>query len=222
MKTLIHILVFISTQFLIANSLNAQVSNLAKVNPRAVKMYNEGLAKATEDRYDDAISYFLQAIYLDSNYVDAYLSLAGVYGQTRKPDLSVEYYEKALRKDSAATKVYRLPYAINLAGTGNFNKALHAIDEYLANQKLGEASRKAGEYRKRCFEFAIAQEKKNAGRNYEFAPKNAGDRINSAESEYLPCLTIDGKEFFFTRRLRGFDEDFFSAKWDGKDWINIH
>jgi hypothetical protein len=47
-------------------------------------MYNEGMTKATEDRYDDAISYFLQAIYLDSNYVDAYLSLAGVYGQTRK------------------------------------------------------------------------------------------------------------------------------------------
>jgi outer membrane protein OmpA-like peptidoglycan-associated protein len=96
---------------------------------------------------------------------------------------------------------------------------LNTINDYLSNPKLGEASRKAGEFRKRCFEFAVAQEKKNAGRNYEFAPKNAGDRINSAESEYLPCLTIDGKEFFFTRRLRGFDEDFFSAKWDGKDWV---
>jgi len=102
---------------------------------------------------------------------------------------------------------------------GNFTKALDVINEYLSNQKLGEASRKAGEFRQRCFEFAVAQEKKNAGRNYEFAPKNAGDRINSAESEYLPCLTIDGKEFFFTRRIRGYDEDFFSAKWDGKDWV---
>ncbi|HET9433092.1 MAG TPA: flagellar motor protein MotB, partial [Chitinophagaceae bacterium] len=35
----------------------------------------------------------------------------------------------------------------------------------------------------------------------------------------MPCLTIDGKEFFFTRRIRGYDEDFFSAKWDGKDWV---
>jgi Tfp pilus assembly protein PilF len=117
---------------------------------------------------------FLQAIYLDSNYVDAYLSLAGVYGQTRKPDLSVEYYEKALRKDSAATKVYKLPYSINLAGMGNFDKALNTINDYLSNPKLGEASRKAGEFRKRCFEFAVAKEKKNAGRNYEFAPKECG------------------------------------------------
>lgn len=197
----------------------AQVSDPGKINPKAIKMYNEGIAKASDNRFDDAISYLLQAIYLDSNYTDAYLSLAGVYGQIKKPNLSVEYYEKALRKDSNATKVYKLPYAINLAGEGNFEKALDVINQYLSNSKLGEASRKAGEFRKRCFEFALLQEKKNAGRNYEFAPKNAGDRINSAESEYLPCLTIDGKEFFFTRRVRGFDEDFFSAKWDGKDWI---
>ena len=182
-------------------------------------MYNEGLAKATDNRFDDAISYLLQAIYLDSNYTDAYLSLAGVYGQMKKPNLSVEYYEKALRRDTFATKVYKLPYAINLAGMGHFDKALEVINQYLSNPKLGEASRKAGEFRKRCFEFALAQDKKYAGRNYQFAPKNAGDRINSAESEYLPCLTIDGKEFFFTRRVRGFDEDFFSAKWDGKDWV---
>jgi len=219
MKTFFYSILLAFCQFFIANSSNAQISNPAKINPRAIKMYNEGIAKATEDRFDDAISYLLQAIYLDSNYVDAYLSLAGVYGQTKKADLSVEYYEKALRKDSAATKVYKLPYAINLAGMGNFNKALNAINEYLANPKLGEASRKAGEFRKRCFEFAVAREKKDAARNYQFAPKNAGDKINSAESEYLPCLTIDGKEFFFTRRVRGYDEDFFSAKWDGKDWV---
>ncbi|HKC35465.1 MAG TPA: hypothetical protein VKB95_05355, partial [Chitinophagaceae bacterium] len=143
MKTFFHILLLFLCQFFIVNSSNAQVSNPAKINPRAIKLYDEGVAKANEDRFDDAISYLLQAIYLDSNYVDAYLSLAGVYGQTKKADLSVEYYEKALRKDSAATKVYKLPYAINLAGMGNFNKALNTINDYLANPKLGEASRKA-------------------------------------------------------------------------------
>src|SRR6188768_2341594 len=120
MKTFFYIILLSSCQFFIVNILNAQVSDPAKISPKALKLYNEGLTKATDGRYDDAISSFLQAIYLDSNYIDAYLSLAGVYGQTRKPDVSVEYYEQALRKDSAATKVYKLPYAINLAGTGNF------------------------------------------------------------------------------------------------------
>ena len=219
MKKYLYILLLAFCQFSIAKVSYGQVSNTAKINPKAVKLYNEGLEKATDNRFEDAINYFLQAIYLDSNYVDAYLSLAGVYGQTKRAALSVEYYEKALRKDSAATKVYKLPYAINLAGMGNFKKALSVVDEYLANPKLGDASRKAGEYRKRNFEFALATEQKNAGRSYQFSPKNAGDKINSAESEYLPCLTIDGKEFFFTRRLRGYNEDFFSAKWNGTDWV---
>ena len=123
MKTLFYIALFTFCELFIGSS-SAQVSDLSKVNPRAVKMYNEGLAKATENRFDDAISYFLQAIYLDSNYVDAYLSLAGVYGQTKKSNLAVEYYDKALRKDSNATKVFKLTLAINLAGMGNFSRAL--------------------------------------------------------------------------------------------------
>jgi hypothetical protein len=43
----------------------------------------------------------------------------------------------------------------------------------------------------------------------------------AAVSEYFPCLSIDGKELFFTRKVRGYDEDFFSAQWDGKDWIKV-
>ena len=219
MKKNLYIILLACCQLPLANFCLAQVSDPSKINPRAVKLYNEGIAKATDNRFDDAISYLLQAIYIDTNYTDAYLSLAGVYGQTKKPELSVDYYEKAMRKDSNATRIFKLPYAINLAGMGNFSKALEVVNQYLANPKLGEASRKAGEFRKRSFEFAVASEKKNVDRNYQFAPKNAGDRINSKESEYLPCLTIDGKEFFFTRRVRNFDEDFFSAKHDGKDWV---
>ena len=197
--------------------MKSQVSNPAKTNPRAVKLYNEGMEKISDNRFNDAISNFLQAIYLDSNYIDAYLSLAGVYQETKQNNLAIEYYEKGMRKDSAATKVFKLPLANNYAGTGNFNRALETVNEYLSNPKLGEASRKAGEYRKKTFEFALAQEKKNGVR--QFAPTNLGDKINSPVSEYFPCLSIDGKEFFFTRKVRGYDEDFFSAIWDGKDWV---
>jgi outer membrane protein OmpA-like peptidoglycan-associated protein/tetratricopeptide (TPR) repeat protein len=218
MKKLWHILVFTLCLLLIAFFSPAQNYNPSKVNPKARQLYDQAIAYTQEDNYNNAISLFEQAIYIDSNYVDAYLSLAGVYGQLKKSALSVEYFEMALAKDSFYARVYKLPYAINLAGIGNFEKALQVIKEYLANPKLGEVSRKAGEFRKRCFEFAVQFEKKHAGRKYNFTPVNLGDKINSPESEYLPCLTIDGKEFFFTRRVRGRDEDFFSAKWDSNDW----
>ncbi|HET6768877.1 MAG TPA: OmpA family protein, partial [Chitinophagaceae bacterium] len=218
MKTFLHILLFLCCQLIIANYSSAQVSNTAKINPKAVKLYNQGMEAAADNKFENAISYFLQAIYLDSNYVDAYLSLAGVYGQSKKSDLAVEYYEKAIRKDTAATKVFKLTLAINLAGMGNFHRALDVVNDYLSNPNLGEASRKAGEFRKRCFEFALEQEKKNTGR--QFTPKNAGDKINSPVSEYFPSLSIDGKELFFTRKVRGYDEDFFSAKKENTDWNN--
>lgn len=209
-------IVSLASCFLSATSF-AQVSDPAKINTKAVKLYNLGLEKAAEARYDDAISYFLQAIYIDSGYIDAYLSLAGVYGESKRNDLAVEYYEKAIRKDSAA-RLFKLPLANNLAGTGNFKRALEVINEYLSNPKLGEVSRKAGEYRKRTFEFALGQEKKNGTRHLVL--KNLGDKINSPVSEYFPSLSIDGKELFFTRKVRGYDEDFFSAKKSDTNWIN--
>ena len=68
-------------------------------------------------------------------------------------------------------------------------------------------------------EFAVLTEKKNKQRNYQFAPKNLGDKINSPVSEYFPCLSIDGKEFFFTRKVQSYNEDFYSAKRDGNNWV---
>ena len=218
MKAFLKIIFFVNLLLLIAGSSFAQHYDPSRISTKAQKMYNDGITKAQDGNYNEAISFFQQAIYLEPNYVDALLSLAGVYGQMRNNEPAVEYYQKAIEKDTAYTKVYKLPYSINLAGIGQFEKALVAVSEYLDNPKLGESSRKAGEYRQKCYEFALDFEKKNTEKNYVFAPKNLGDKINSAESEYFPSLTIDGKEFFFTRRVRGFDEDFFSAKRNDSDW----
>ncbi len=219
MKTFAPILLIACCQLLFANFSHAQISDPRKINAKAVKLYNEGIEHIQDLKYENAISNFQQAIYIDSNYIDAYISLAGVYGELKKNELSIEYYEKGIRKDTGATKLFKLPLSIRYAGLGNFTKALEIVNEYLSNPRIGPASKQAGEYRKKSFEFALAQEKKNRGTNYQFAPKNLGDKINSPVSEYFPCLSIDGKEFFFTRKVQSYNEDFYSAKWDGKDWI---
>ena len=211
------LIIFLISYFLFQTSFS-QHYDPSRISQKALKLYNDGITKAQDGNYPEAISFFQQAIYLEANYVDAYLSLAGVYGQMKNNELAVEYYQKAFLKDTAYTKLYRLPYSINLAGIGEFEKALTSVNEYLSNTKLGESSCKAGEYRKKSYEFALDFEEKNAEKKYVFAPKNLGDEINSAESEYFPSLTIEGKEFFFTRRLRGADEDFFSSKRNDSDW----
>ncbi|MFZ9387083.1 MAG: OmpA family protein, partial [Chitinophagaceae bacterium] len=83
------------------------------------------------------------------------------------------------------------------------------------NQKRLEEART----RKKSYEFAVQYARNNPDPNYVFEPINMGSTVNSGESEYFPCLTIDGKELVFTRKLGGNNEDFFSSslKPDG-DW----
>lgn len=213
-------IVLIANFMLVASGVHAQYDP-SKVNPKAKSLYDNGIIKAQDGDYKEAISLLQQAIYLDTFYVEAYLSLGGVYGQMKNHSLSAEYYEKAFAKDTAYTRLYKLPYSINLAGKGEFEKALIAVNEYLSNPRLGENSRKAGEYRKNSFEFAVEYEKKNAGKNYVFAPANLGEKINSTESEYFPSLTIDGKELVFTRKVKHVNEDFFSAQHINNEWNNV-
>ncbi|HEX5652838.1 MAG TPA: OmpA family protein, partial [Chitinophagaceae bacterium] len=79
-------------------------------------------------------------------------------------------------------------------------------------------TRKAAEFRKKNFEFAVDYARKSNAKNYVFAPRNMGQQINSPESEYFPSLTIDNKELVFTRRVRNFNEDFFYSKRKENDW----
>ncbi len=62
----------------------------------------------------DRIALLQQCIALDKNYVDAYLSIAGVYAELKDHGQSVRYYEEAIARDSSYTLDYKLPYSINL------------------------------------------------------------------------------------------------------------
>src|SRR5204863_554271 len=133
---------------------------------------------------------------------------------------SIDYYEKAFAIDSNYTIDYKLGYANNLAGLGEFEKALNAINEQLTKKPpKNSTSWERIQDRKRSYEFAIDYAKKHPNKLYVFAPKNMGDAINTSESEYFPSLTIDGSELLFTRKLNGRNEDFFySHKKTNNEW----
>ncbi|MDQ3682652.1 MAG: OmpA family protein [Bacteroidota bacterium] len=192
--------------------------DVSKINNKAIESYNKGLEKAQDAKYKEAIEALQEAIQRDAKYIDAYLSLAGVFGQMKDHTQSVNTYEKSFAIDSNYTSDYRLPYSINLAGLGQFDKALAVINALLARTALNPNTRKAAEYRKKTFQFAIDFAKTDVAKNYVFTPVNLGDGINSAESEYFPSLPIQGDAMIFTRRLNNSNEDFFlsekNAAWD--------
>lgn len=193
--------------------------NPDKINKKAIALYGQAMERAQDGNYIHSAGLLVQAIEIDKNYIDAYLSLAGVYAQLKSYNKSIEYYEKAFTMDSSYTMEYKLPYSISLAANGNFDKALEAINELLTKKPpRNSTSLKAAEYRKRCYQFAVEYAQKHPVGNYAFAPQNAGPAINTAESEYFPSLTIDQQELVFTRRLDGHNEDFFSTHKLNNGW----
>ncbi len=218
MKTARIIFCFAFSTLLFVSSSFAQNYDPSKVKKKAVQLYNQALDKASEGNLAIAANLFLQCIEIDNKYVDAYLSLAGVYGQEKNYQSSVDYFEKAFALDSDYTIEFKLSYSINLAGLGRFQDALNAINQLLDKKPPQNSTTfKAAQYRKRCYEFGVAYAKKNPDTSYVFAPKNIGEGVNTAAGEYFPSLSIDGTKLFFTRTKLYSDENlFYSEKKDGK------
>ena len=199
------------------NISTAQWYDPDKVNKKAGEIYAAAYEEAVEGKYDAAIQHINEALVIDPQFVDAYLSRAGVYANLKNYTASVKDFEKGLQMDSVYSKTFLLPYSISLAGTGNFRKALETVTEFLKNPTLNQQSIKAGNYRKSVYTFAVEYEIKHPVKDYVFTPRNLGDSINSAALEYFPSLTIDGSKMIFTRRVNN-DEDFYESNFINGNW----
>ncbi len=183
-------------------------------------MYATAYEEAQAGNYKAAIVKLGDALKAEPKFVDVYLSRAGIYANLKNYPASVNDFETAFKMDSVYSNTYLLPYSISLAGIGNFERALQTVNRFLQTPRLNAQSIKAGNYRKKTYELGIAHaislKSKNAPA-YLFAPRNAGENINSDALEYFPSLTIDGSKMIFTRRLNN-DEDFYESNWKNGAW----
>lgn len=193
----------------------AQVYLPDKVNAAAFPVYEEAIRFLQDEKYAEGIQLLKKSIRIDSNYADAQLSLAGAYGQLKKYDSSVIWYEKARCIDSNYFAPYLLPYSINLAGKGDFSSAFQAVNRFLTIQGLNEKSRRSGLYRRSCYQFALKFAEEHRAAGYNFSPENLGDSVNSSQSEYYPTVTINDSLLVFTRREGG-RENFIESAFRGK------
>lgn len=190
----------------------SQSYNPDQVNAKALDKYDEAIVLLKDGMIKEAVPVLQNCISLDSNFVDAILSLGAAYGQLKRYEESVDFYEKARTKDSLYFQVYKLPYAINLAGLGKFDKGLAQVDEFLNLPKLSDRSINAAKFRKRCFEFAIDYQKNHPNQDlYHFNPINLGDSVNSIYAEYYPSVTVSDNILVFTRAGLHMREDFMES-----------
>ena len=182
--------------------------NNSKQQQKAQDAYDAAMLQLRDGLTRDAVPLLGKAIEYNPQFVDAYLSLAGVWGELKDYNKAVSYYDKARDLDTVEFAYLQLPYSIDLAALGRWNDALAAVNHFLSLPKLSDKSIKSALYRKSCYQFAIDYQKNHSADSYVFAPKNLGDSINSKESEYYPSFTIDDSLFVFTRREGGDREDF--------------
>ena len=210
----------ISCAFVLISSFAFAQTPRQSTNPKALKKYNEALVALEDNRSTEGIALLANVLQIDSNFIDAYLSLAGAYGNSKQYKKAIIVYERARLKDSIYFTPYLLPYAINLAGLGQFEKALAAVREFLTLDGLSGRSLKAAQYRKKTYEFALSTAQINKNASYVFAPKNLGDSVNSASSEYYPSVTVTDDALVFTRRTGNAREDFMLSAITNKDSFN--
>lgn len=128
MKKLISVVVYC---IFVQISSHAQPYDPSKINKKAVVLFNQAMERAENGSLTMATGLFLKAVETDNKYVDAYLALASVYGRLKNYKTSADYYEKAFALDSNYTIEYKYLYSVQLAGMGEFERALHAINEVL-------------------------------------------------------------------------------------------
>jgi outer membrane protein OmpA-like peptidoglycan-associated protein/tetratricopeptide (TPR) repeat protein len=208
----ILLLILFSSFFLQSKS---QWYDPEKVDHKAITIYTLAINKARNGDYISSVKMINEALKIEPKFVDAYLSLAGIDADLKNYTSSVSYFEKAFSLDSVYAKDFLLPYSISLAGCGRFNDALNAVNAFLSNPKLNERSIKSGEFRKKTYQFAIDYANTHPEKNYVFAPENMGDSINTADLEYFPSLTIDGKKLIFTRRINNKESFYESDRQNG-------
>lgn len=204
-------LIILYLVLLISYIANAQWYDPEKINHDAITIYNLANNKARNGDYETAIKMINEALKKEPKYVDAYLSLAGIYAEMKNYTEAITNFQKAFSLDSVYTKDYLLPYSIDLAGCGRFDDALKAVNNFLLISSLNDKSIKAGQFRKGTYEFAIDYAKNHPQKDYIFAPHNLGDSVNTKELEYFPSLPIDGKKLIFTRRVNNNNEDFYES-----------
>lgn len=192
--------------------------NPGKIGKKATRLYAQALDKARDGQFREGIGLLGEAVKAEPGFEDAYLSMAGMYGELKEYAAAIENYEKARAIDKEYFRDYNLPYSINLAGAGEFQKALDAIKEFAMIRGLNTSSLKAAEYRANSYQFALDYAKSHSNSSYRFEPKNLGDSINSDVSEYFPALPITGNELIYTRRVKNFNEDFYQSNLTPGGW----
>ena len=197
---------FFLSLFFIAACSNAQVK-YSSSNKKAIKLFEQGKNAPGETldpitrqpNYRAGIDFLNKAIEKDPSFWEAHM-FAGEYCEIigDYPN-AIAHYEAALSiNPNHSPSGSTFFYLANLQqAVGEYEKSIKNIDIFVRNRNANQdLVNQAYGIRDNC-EFAM----KSIKNPRTFNPINVGAGINTADPEYFPTITVDGKTILFTRRI---------------------
>jgi outer membrane protein OmpA-like peptidoglycan-associated protein len=176
-------------------------------NKKAIKLFEQGkdAPRLTVDpsnggpNYAEGLKLMNASLEKDSNFLEAHL-FAGEFAEYLKDyDEAIYHYKRALEiKPNHSYSNSTNFYLANLQqATGQYDDAIKNLDIFMSNRNAHvDLVFQARDMRANC-----AFAKKALENPIEFNPINIGPGINTADPEYFPTITVDGKTILFTRRI---------------------
>jgi tetratricopeptide (TPR) repeat protein len=204
--------------FLAATTLLAQPQ---KVNKKALDLFNESTEHLQWDRFAEAEQLLLKALDVQPDFVLAHERLGYLYYNTRKYSKSKHHFVQMIQVDPNKSKEAYYYQARNNFYLHQFDSAQHYLSYY---RTIGSINPKR-EAELKLLESSIPFAKEAIKKTFPFTPKPAGDGVNSADNEYFPALTADGKYLFFTRQIKDpltkrLQEDILISQRENDKWSN--
>ncbi len=202
-----HLFVFLS--FAMTLSCGAQPpGNYSSKNKKAIKLFelgrnapNESIDPRTNGpNFRKGIEYMNQAIDKDPDFWEAHMFAGEFCEYIRDFQQAIEHYKSALRIHPEHSRTGSTHfYLANLQfQEGEYSDAIANLDIFVRNRNANpELIAAANQIRANC-EFAMEAVK----HPYSFNPINVGPGVNTADPEYFPTITVDGKTILFTRLIK--------------------
>ncbi|MFT6500927.1 MAG: outer membrane protein OmpA-like peptidoglycan-associated protein [Crocinitomicaceae bacterium] len=177
-------------------------------NKKAIKYFELALKAPRESKIEGTntpnfpagLEILKKALDKEPNFWEAHV-LAGEFEENMNNyESAIDHYKKALAINPNHTRTGSTYFYLgNLQhATGDYDNAIRNLDLFMNNRSASpELQAVASQTRRNCI-FA-----RDAILNpLPFDPINAGPGINTAQPEYFPTITVDGKTILFTRRIK--------------------
>ena len=199
-------------------------------NKKAISYFEEALNAGVKTDmntgrklYAPGIDLLSKSLDKDSNFVEAHLLIAEYYESSNNFKEAITHYEKALilNPNYYSSGITYFYLASCQQTIGDYEKSIKNYDIFINNRNADQnLIKSAYELRQRSVFSAEAMKHPT-----NFKPINIGPGINTADPEYFPTITVDGKTILFTRRIKDdrvpnykMQEDFYVSQLTQNRW----